>query len=83
VTDPVRARRATVARWVRLGKRAGWLLLLAATVLLVAALATDLNGALVAGASACLIGGAIFLAPSIVLGYAVNAAERDDRSRGL
>jgi hypothetical protein len=27
--------------------------------------------------------GSILLAPSIVLGYAVKAAERDDRQRGL
>jgi hypothetical protein len=30
-----------------------------------------------------LIAGSILLAPSIVLGYAVRAAEKDDRARGL
>jgi hypothetical protein len=31
----------------------------------------------------CLVAGSILLAPAIVLGYAVKAAERDDRERGL
>jgi len=31
----------------------------------------------------CLVIGSLLLAPSIVLGYAVKAAERDDRERGL
>jgi len=30
-----------------------------------------------------LIAGSILLAPSIILGYAVKAAEREDRARGL
>ncbi|MCU1373018.1 MAG: hypothetical protein JWO68_304, partial [Actinomycetia bacterium] len=25
----------------------------------------------------------VFLAPAVILGYAVNAAERDDRSKGF
>jgi hypothetical protein len=35
------------------------------------------------GAIVCLIAGSIVLAPAIILGYAVNAAERDDRRRGF
>ena len=31
----------------------------------------------------CLVVGSIVLAPAIVFGYAVSAAERDDRERGL
>jgi hypothetical protein len=30
-----------------------------------------------------LVVGSVLLAPSIVLGYAVKAAEREDRARGL
>jgi hypothetical protein len=81
-TDPVRARRRQVARGVKLGKRVGYLLWLAATVLVIIALATDLRHAVVVAATVCLIAGAILLAPAIVLGYAVNAAERDDKARG-
>ena len=81
--DPVRAKRREVARWVKLAKRVGYLLLLAAIVLVVVGLATDLPGGVTTAATACLIAGGIVLCPAIVLGYAVNAAERDDRERGL
>jgi hypothetical protein len=82
VTDPVRARRAQVARAVKAAKRVGYLLLLAAIVAVVVGLATDLTGTITAIAAACLVAGAVLLAPAIVLGYAVNAAEREDRALG-
>jgi len=82
VTDPVRATRARVAGYVNLGKRVGYLLLLAAIVLVVVGLAGTFSAGIAVAAAACLIVGAIVLAPAIILGYAVNAAERDDRSRG-
>lgn len=83
MTDPVRATRARVARWVALAKRLGYLLLLAAVVIVVVGLAGDFTGAIAAGATACLVAGAVLLAPAIILGYAVKAAERDDRARGI
>ena len=83
VIDPVRATRARVAGYVKLGKRVGYLLLLAAIVLVVVGLAGTFSGGIAVAAAACLIAGAIVLAPAIILGYAVNAAERDDRARGL
>ncbi|MBW8826672.1 MAG: hypothetical protein JF603_10050 [Acidobacteria bacterium] len=46
-------------------------------------LVTGLPSGVLAAATACLITGAVLLAPAIVLGYAVRAAERDDRARGL
>lgn len=80
--DPVRAQRARVARYVALGKRLGYLLLLASVVFVVAGLAGDFTGGVAAAAAACLVAGAVLLAPAIILGYAVNAAERDDREKG-
>ena len=41
------------------------------------------NGVLVTLVTISLVVGSILLAPAIVLGYAVKAAERDDRERGL
>jgi hypothetical protein len=38
---------------------------------------------MVTAITVCLVAGSILLAPAIVLGYAVKAAERDDRERGL
>jgi hypothetical protein len=81
--DPVRARRTRVAGWVARGKRVGYLLLLAAVVLVVIGLVGDLTTGITTAASACLVAGALVLAPAIVLGYAVNAAERDDREKGF
>lgn len=81
--DPVRAQRKRVARYVKLAKRTGYLLLLGAVVFVVIGLAGDLTGTITAAATACLIAGSVFLAPAVILGYAVNAAERDDREKGF
>jgi hypothetical protein len=45
--------------------------------------AVGYTGALVTAIVASLLVGSIVLAPSIVFGYAVKAAEREDRERGL
>jgi len=80
--DPVRARRAQVARWTRLANRAGAALYAVACVAFVVGFASGLTGGLVALIVGCLVVGSILLAPAIVLGYAVKAAEREDRERG-
>ena len=41
------------------------------------------TGPLVAAIVASMVVGSLLLAPSIVLGYAVKAAEKEDRARGL
>lgn len=81
--DPVRATRARVARGVGLAKRVGYLLLLVAVVLVLVGLLGDLTTGITTAATVCLVAGAIVLGPAIILGYAVNAAERDDRERGV
>lgn len=83
MTDPVRATRRRVAGYVRLGKRIGYLLLLASIIFVVVGLVGTFSTTVATGAIVCLIAGSVLLAPAIILGYAVNAAERDDRSRGL
>ena len=83
MTDPVRTNRRRVARYVKLGKRVGYLLLLAAIVLVVVGLARNFPRGIATAATVCLIAASVVLAPAIILGYAVNAAERDDRARGL
>jgi hypothetical protein len=45
--------------------------------------AVGFTGPLVTVVVGCLVIGSLLLAPSIVLGYAVKAAEREDRERGL
>lgn len=81
--DPVRARRRQVSRYVKLAKRAGYLLLLGAVVLVVVGLMGDLTTGITTAATVCLVLGSAFLAPAVIVGYAVNAAERDDRARGF
>jgi hypothetical protein len=49
----------------------------------VMAFAFGFKGPLVTVVVATLIIGSILLAPSIIIGYAVKAADRDDRERGL
>jgi heme/copper-type cytochrome/quinol oxidase subunit 3 len=81
--DPVRARRAQIARWSLLANRIGYLLFGLAIALFVIAFAISFNGTMVTLITICLVVGSILLAPSIVIGYAVKAAEKEDRERGV
>lgn len=81
--DPVRARRATFARWTLLANRVGYLILALAMALFVMAFLFGFNATMATLVIICLVVSFILLAPSIVLGYAVKAAERDDVERGF
>ena len=81
--DPVRAQRRRVAHWAKRAKRVGYLCFLAAVVFVVIGLAGDLTGTITTAATVSLIAGCVFLAPAVIVGYAVNAAERDDREKGF
>jgi hypothetical protein len=81
--DPIRARRAQVARWALLANRIGYLLFAVAVALFVVAFMVGFTGGLVTAIVASMVVGSLLLAPAIVLGYAVKAAEREDRARGL
>ena len=81
--DPVRARRDQVARWTRLANRLGYLCFTIAIVTFVIGFIVSFNAAVSTVVITSMIVGSVLLAPAIVLGYAVKAAERDDRERGL
>ena len=81
--DPVRAKRQKVAKWTLLANRIGYLFFAVAIVAFVLAFALGFNGTMSALIITSLVIGSILLAPAIVLGYAVKAAERDDRERGV
>ena len=81
--DPVRARRQQVAKWTLIANRVGYLLFGVAIAVFFIGFAIGFTGALVAIVVGTLIAGSLLLAPAIVLGYAVKAAEREDRERGL
>ena len=83
IVDPVRARRAQVAKWTLLANRVGYLVLALAMTLFVLAFLFGFTGTMAALIIGSLVVSFVLLAPSIVLGYAVKAAERDDVERGL
>jgi hypothetical protein len=80
--DPVRRRRAQIARWVAVGQRVGYSLFGLAVVGFVIGFAAGFHTGVVWMIELCLLVGSIVLAPSIVLAYAVKAAERDDVEHG-
>lgn len=82
MTDPVLARRARIARLVEVGQRVGYTLLLVAVVAFVVGAVRGFSGPVVFVVTASLLGMTLVLAPSIVFGYAVKAAEREDREQG-
>jgi hypothetical protein len=77
--DPVAARRARIARWVKAAQRLGYSVLLIAIVAFVVAAATDFPTWLVGVIVGCLVAAIVILPVPIVLGYGVRAAERDER----
>ena len=82
-TDPVRARRQQFARWTLLANRVGYLVLALAVALFVIAFAFGFTATMATLIVTSMIVSFVLLAPSIVLGYAVKAAERDDVERGF
>lgn len=80
--DPVLARRAQLKRMASLGQRIGYLLFAVAVVAFFYGFFVDFSNTVVTVIVACMAVGSIALAPAIVLGYAVKAAEREDRELG-
>lgn len=81
--DPVRATRAKVARYTLLANRVGYLFIALAVATFVIGFAVSFNGFVSGVVIASLVIGSALLLPSIILGYGIKAAERDDRARGL
>lgn len=81
--DPTLAKRARIAHLVELGQRVGYSLFGIAIVAFVLGFAAGFDGVVRTVIVASLVAGSIILAPAIVFGYGVKAAERDDRARGL
>jgi uncharacterized membrane protein YGL010W len=81
--DPVRVRRARIAHLVELGQKVGYGLFVFAIVLFFVGFASGFSPAMVTIIIAALLIGSLVLAPAIVFGYAVKAAEREDREHGL
>lgn len=79
--DPIRARRARIARANRTAQRVGYLLFVVAIVVFWIGAAGRFTPTIVAVVVASLAAGSALLIPTIIIGYGVRAAERED-SRG-
>jgi len=80
--DPVLARRARIGRLVQLGKRVGYGLFVVAIVAFVVGFFAGFDGAVRSLFILGIVIGSIVLAPAIVFGYGIKAAEREDRQQG-
>ena len=78
----MRARRERMRRLAATGQRAGYLLYGVAVLAFVAAAVTGFSAALVTAVVVALLFGSLLLAPAIVIGYGVRAADRADREAG-
>lgn len=82
MTDPVRARRIQVYKAMRLAKRVAYLCFLASIAAVAYGLLVELTGLVTGIATAFLLLGSVLLAPAVIIGYSINAAEREDRAAG-
>ncbi len=77
--DEVLAHRARLATYVKVGKRVGYGLFAYAVVAFVCGAILGFAGWLVDTIVAAMLIGSILLAPAIVFGYGIRAAEREER----
>jgi hypothetical protein len=80
---PIRVRRAQIAKWTLLANRVGYLFVALAMALFFIAFALGFSPTMATLVIVTFVIGCVLLAPSIIVGYAVKAAERDDRERGF
>ncbi len=80
--DPVRDRRQRIDRLAATGRRLGYSLILVAIVAFAVGVVAGFGAAVTTTVTAALAGSTLTLAPSMVAGYAVKAAEREDRRQG-
>lgn len=80
-TDPVLARRALARRWATFGKRVGYSAVLISITAFVTAALTNFPRALVVPVIGGLVVFSITFPPAEILGYAIRAAEREERER--
>ncbi len=76
--DPVRRRRAQVARMVTLAKKIGYASTLASIATFFLGLATGFSPLVASVTIVLLVVSSVVLAPAIILGFAVLSAERHD-----
>jgi hypothetical protein len=83
MTDPVRAQRARFEKLANVGQRVGYGLLVVAIGGFLWGAIGGFTTTITTVVAVCMGLTTVTLAPAIVLGYAVRAAEREDREAGL
>jgi purine-cytosine permease-like protein len=78
----VRVKRLKLQRLANVGQRTGWILIAVAVAGFAWCVATGFPSGVVAIVIAALIACCVVMPPAMVLGYAVRAAEREDREAG-
>lgn len=77
--DPILVKRARIAHLVEIGQRVGYGLFGVAIVAFVVGFVVGFASWAVTAIVVCLVIGSIVLAPAIIFGHAVKAADRADR----
>ncbi|MEO8363769.1 MAG: hypothetical protein ABI570_05240 [Ilumatobacteraceae bacterium] len=80
--DPVRNRREKISRWTQRAMRVGYLCFAISIIAVGVGVLWEFKPFIGSIATVSLIAGCVLLAPAIVLGYAVKAAEREDKQNG-
>jgi len=80
--DPVLIKRAKIAKWTLLANRVGYLFVALSIALFIIAFAVGFNATMATLVIIAFVIGFALLAPSIILGWAVQAANREDRENG-
>ena len=78
--DPILRQRAQALRLANTGQRVGYSLLLLAMVAFFVGLFVGLNDVFTTIIVVCMAVAALVLGPSIILGYAAKAADREERT---
>lgn len=81
--DPALVRRAHIKKWTLLANRVGYLFVALSMALFFIAFALGFSPVMATLVIIAFVIGCVLLAPSIIVGYAVKAAERDDREQGF
>lgn len=80
--DSVLERRRYIARWSSAGRRVGYSMYGLSLAVFGAGLLTGFTPAVATVATVWLVAGSLILAPAIIIGYGVKAADRADRNDG-
>lgn len=78
--DPVVERRTRLAKYVKIGQRTGYLLMLAGFVIFVIGFMRGFTPPVVAVIEVLIVVASVLLIPTIVLSHGIRAAEKEERT---